>query len=320
MTAFLTRENGPEPTLARDPIPSARRLTLSAGRDGTGVALALGGGFARGFAHLGVLDVLEQEQIPVSAIAGTSIGGLLGAAYADGISTQELCELGRKVRVRDFIRFQRPGQDASKNDRIGQFVREWFQASRVEELCIPTAIVTTDMETWAAHLFTQGPLELAIRASCAFPGLFQPVPYEGRMLADGCIVAPVPTAVAAQMNSLCVLGVAVSSNARNMSSGDDLAKLRNLTQESSTMDPGLVGACENKGLPDASWASHADLLLEPAVHQISWDAFQSVDEAHDAGVEVMRRALPFVREMLDRRSRLRRATEPRESVHNELVS
>ena len=283
-----------------------RARKISAGRDGTGVALALGGGFARGFAHLGVLDVLEQEQIPVSAIAGTSIGGLLGAAYADGISTQELCDLGRKVRVRDFIRFQKPGRDTTRNDRIGQFVREWFQASRVEELYIPTAIVTTDIETCAAYVFTSGSLELSIRASCAFPGLFQPVEHEGRRLADGCIVSPVPTAVAARMNSLCVLGVAVSSNAKNMSSAEDLSRLRMSTSEKPTMDQDLVGACQNKGLPDSSWADDADLLLEPAVHHISWDDFQSVDEAHDAGVEVMRRALPFVREMLDRHAQMRR--------------
>ena len=108
------------------------------------------------------------------------------------------------------------------------------------------------------------------------------------------------------MNSLCVLGVAVSSNAKNMSSAEDLSRLRMSTSEKPTMDQDLVGACQNKGLPDGSWANDADLLLEPAVHHISWDAFQSVDEAHDAGVEVMRRAVPFVREMLDRRAQVRR--------------
>ena len=172
----------------------------------------MGGGFSRGFTHLGVLQVLEQEHIPISAIVGTSIGGLLGAAYADGISVRELCELGRHVRVRDFIRFQRQGQWALMSDRIGRFVREWFHAARVEELSIPTVIVTTDLDTCAPYIFTRGPLEVAIRATCAFPGLFKPVEHEGRLLADGCIVSPVPTAVAARMNARCVLGVSVGSN------------------------------------------------------------------------------------------------------------
>lgn len=320
MNALHGYEQGPELNPARHSDCDLRTRRISAGKDGTGVALALGGGFARGFAHLGVLEVLEQEHIPISAIAGTSIGGLLGAAYADGISIQDLCDLGRRVRVRDFIRFHRSGQDASNKDRIGQFVREWFQASRVEELCIPTAIVTTDIETCAPFVFTNGSLEVAIRASCAFPGLFQPVEHEGRMLADGCIVAPVPTAVAMRMNSLCVLGVAVSSNAKNMSSADDFARLCNNTDKSSPPEQSLVGTRQNQTLLDPFWASHADLLLEPAVHQISWDDFKSVDEARDAGAEVMRRALPFVREMLDRRAQPQRAGESSGCLHSELVS
>jgi len=303
----MTALCGPEPSLTRQSGAELRTRRISAGNDGTGVALALGGGFARGFAHLGVLEVLEQEQIPVSAIAGTSIGGLLGAAYAAGISVRDLCDLGRKVRVRDFIRFHRPGRDSSTNDRIGQFVREWFHVSRVEDLCVPTAIVTTDIDTCAPYVFTRGPIEVAIRASCAFPGLIQPVEHEGRLLADGCIVAPVPTAIAARMNSLCVLGVVVSSNGKSMSSADDFGKFRHAAAKPSDQEQSLTRALHSKGLPEPSWSRHADLLLEPAVHQISWDDFQSVDEAHEAGAEVMRRALPFLRELLDRRLQLRQA-------------
>ena len=177
--------------------PKCAPAGIGSGINAAGIALALGGGFSRGFAHLGVLEVLEQEQIPVSAIVGTSIGGLLGAAYADGISVRELCDLAARFESATLSAFSGRRRTAQRNDRIGQFVREWFQATQVEELSIPTAIVTTDLDTCAPHVFTRGPLEVAIRASCAFPGLFKPVEHEGRMLADGCIVAPVPTAVAA---------------------------------------------------------------------------------------------------------------------------
>src|ERR1017187_3485898 len=122
----MTALRGPEPNLTRQSEAEVRSRRQSYAGEGTGIAVALGGGFSRGFAHLGVLEVLEQERIPISAIVGTSIGGLLGAAYADGISVQELCELGRHVRIRDFIRLQSPGQDAQKNNGIGRFVREWF--------------------------------------------------------------------------------------------------------------------------------------------------------------------------------------------------
>jgi NTE family protein len=301
---------GSETSFIRQSGAELRTSRISAGMEGTGVALALGGGFARGFAHLGVLEVLEQERIPVSAIAGTSIGGLLGAAYADGFSIRELCEVGSQVRMRDFIRFQRSAHITPGNDRIGQFVRDWFQASRVEELCIPTAIVTTDIDTCAAHVFTHGPLEVAIRATCAFPGLFQPVEHEGRLLADGCLVAPVPTAVAARMNALCVLGVAVGPSTKGTSSSDSAWTLTGATVVRSRPEQGLIGILRSNIWQEPSWSRYADLLLEPDVQEINWGDFASVDQAHAAGVKAMRRALPRMRELLDLRSSLRRPEEP----------
>ena len=250
--------------------------------------MALGGGFSRGFAHLGVLDVLEQEQIPVSAIVGTSIGALLGAAFADGISPRELCELGRHVRVRDFIRFQHSDRKPEKKDLISQFVGEWFRAGRVEDLAIRTAIVTTDLETGSPHIFSRGPLDVAIRASCAFPGLFKPVEHDGRLLADGCIVAPVPTAIAAQIHCGCVLGVAVNSNSGVTLSSENVVRVRR----------------SRRAALEPSWSRHAQVLLEPEVHHIGWNDFSRVDEAFAAGADAMRRALPHVRELLAQRTQL----------------
>lgn len=241
----MSAPRAPEPNLNRQSGAELRTSRISAGIQGTGVALALGGGFARGFAHLGVLEVLEQEHIAVSAIAGTSIGGLLGAAYADGFSIRELCDLGRQVRMRDFIRFHRSSHSTPRIDRIGQFVRECFHAGRVEELCIPTAIVTTDIDTCEAYVFTQGPLEVAIRATCAFPGLFQPIRHAGRLLADGCIAAPVPTAVAARMSALCVLGVAVGPNTKNTSCSVDSSRRRTPAVRPSRPEQGSLAALRN---------------------------------------------------------------------------
>src|SRR3984893_6976265 len=178
-----------------DTMPQSAHLGAASD---AGVVLALGGGFCRGFAQLGVLEVLEQEHIPITGIVGTSIGSLLGAAFADGIPGRELCELGRRVRIRDFLSFRKAQPETQMNDRIGQFVRERFHSSRIEDLSIATCIVTTDVDTRDPYVFSRGPLDVAIRASCAFPGLFEPVEYEGRTLADGCIVAPVPTAAAAR--------------------------------------------------------------------------------------------------------------------------
>ncbi|MBZ5698637.1 MAG: patatin-like phospholipase family protein [Acidobacteriia bacterium] len=285
------------------------RRGQSCANNTAGVALALSGGFSRGFAHLGVLEILEQERIPIAAIAGTSIGSLLGAAYADGIPIHELCRLGRRVRIRDFIRFRKSRPEIANNDRIGQFIREWFHSTRVEELSIPTAIVTTDLDTCAPHIFTRGPLDVAIRATCAFPGLFQPVEHEGRRLADGCIVTPVPTLVAARMNASCVLGVAVGLSGSSASSSSNVVQVFSRYPQTS----------HNKKMTP-SWTRQADVILEPEVQQIDWDDFSRVEEAHAAGAEAMRLALPYVRELLARRSPQRGAGETLGKVENRLVS
>ena len=292
----MTALSGSEPNLQRPNGAPARLGRIRSHRERPGIAVALGGGFSRGFAHLGVLDVLEQEGIPVSAIVGTSIGALLGAAFADGISPRELCELGRRVRVRDFIRFQHVDRSSAKTDLISQFVGEWFRANGVEDLPIRTAIVTTDLDTGAAHVFSRGPLDVAIRASCAFPGLFKPVQHEGRLLADGCIVAPVPTAIAAQIHGGCVLGVAVNSNSAASFSSQNVVRVRTASRS-------------RRAALEPSWLRHAEVLLEPEVHHIGWNDFSRVDEAFAAGTAAMRRALPHVHEMLARRTQPAAAPE-----------
>jgi NTE family protein len=284
---------GPEANLNRRAPAQLGARGIAPGPGSVGLVLALGGGFSRGFAHLGVLETLEQERIPVAAIVGTSIGALLGAAYADGIPVRELCDLGRRVRVRDFLRFKAPGSDGQRRDCIGQFIQDWFRAKAVEELPLPTSIVTTDLDTGAPYVFATGPLETALRASCAFPGLVKPVPHEGRLLADGCIVAPVPTAIAARLNSGCVFGVSVGSNSTSSFGSENVVKV---------FDP-VFGTTQRSEL-EPSWSRHADILLEPLVHHIDWNDFSRVDEAFAAGAEAARLALPALRDLLGRRARL----------------
>jgi NTE family protein len=305
----MTVLRGPASSLAGASDDTSRQHGQLGADGAAGVILALGGGFSRGFAHLGVLEVLERERILIAGIVGTSIGSLLGAAFADGIPIQELCKLGRRVRIRDFVRFRRSQPEARSNDRIGQFVREWFHSSRVEELTIPTAIVTTDIDTCAPYIFTRGPLDVAIRASCAFPGLFKPVEYEGRMLADGCIVAPVPTVAAARMKGGCVLGVTVNSGLGNASFASDV----NQVSDRTPLNP------RGKEI-SPSWISKADVMLEPEVQQIDWNDFSRVDEDRAAGAEAMRRALPYVLELLARRSRVVAVAGTPGSIENRLVS
>ena len=154
--------------------------------------------------------------------------------------------------------------------------------------------MTTDLNSGAPYIFTRGPLEVAIRATCAFPGLFKPVEHEGRLLADGCIVSPVPTAVAARMNARCVLSVAVGSSLKYASSGRKVVHISDRMKGShrSSVEPCCAG--------------QADLLLEPDVQRIDWNDFSRVDEARAAGADAMRRALPQVRKLLEGPSQLQR--------------
>ncbi len=251
-----------------------------------GIALALGGGFARGFAHLGVLHVLEQSRIPIACITGTSVGSILGGAYASGVPLARIASVCRNIHFRDFGRWRISRLGLATNDRMGDLVRRCFNALTFEELLIPTAVVATDLGTGEPFVFTRGDLVEAIRASCAFPGLFEPVQVQGRCLADGGLVAPVPTQAAAEFGARCVVGVSVGFNKWDGSAPANLFQIVSRA----------VSAAQKH--QNASWEKYADILLEPEVQEIEWDDFERADEAIAAGVAAARRALPRLREVL----------------------
>jgi len=174
-----------------------------------GIGLALGGGFARGFAHLGVLRVLEENQIPVSHIAGSSVGSILGAAYASGAPLSRIIATCRTLRLRDIARWRVSRLGLASNHRLGNLIERVFESRQFEELRIPLAVVATDLSTGEPVVFTQGNLVDAIRASCAFPGLFEPVEIGTRCLADGGLVAPVPTRAVRELGASTVIGISV---------------------------------------------------------------------------------------------------------------
>lgn len=252
----------------------------------TGVGLALGGGFARGYAHLGVLAVLEENQIPISCIAGSSIGSILGAAYASGTPLSRIIEKCREIRFRDFARWRVSKFGLASNDRLGALVQRFFDSRQFEELIIPTAVVATDLGTGDPVVFRQGNLSDAIRASCAFPGLFEPVQIGTRCLADGGLVAPVPTRAARDLGAEIVVGVSVG-----LHDGERGAPT-NIFQVVSR----AVSAAQKHQLE--SWEKHADIVLRPSVSALAWDDFERIDEAVEAGAASARTALPHIRKLL----------------------
>ena len=169
----------------------------------------MGGGFARGFAHLGVLKVLQKYNIKVSHIAGSSVGSILGAAYASGAPLERIIETCRTLRFRDIARWRVSRLGLASNQRLAALMERVFGSGQFEDLKIPLAVVATDLSTGEPVIFTQGNLVDAIRASCAFPGLFEPVEIGTRCLADGGLVAPVPTQAARGLGAQTVIGVSV---------------------------------------------------------------------------------------------------------------
>lgn len=251
-----------------------------------GLGLALGGGFARGYAHLGVLRVLEEQQIPISCISGSSIGSIIGAAYASGTPLRHIIEKCREVRFRDFARWRVSRFGLASNERLGALVQRFFDSRQFEDLAIPTVIVATDLGTGDPVLFTQGSLADAIRASCAFPGLFEPVQIGTRHLADGGLVAPVPTRAARELGAVVVVGVSVG-----LHDGERGAP-KNIFQVVSR----AVSAAQKNQLE--AWERHADLVLRPSVQGLAWNDFERIDESIEAGATAARSALPHIRKLL----------------------
>jgi len=264
-----------------------------------GIGLALGGGFARGFAHLGVLRVLEENQIPVSHIAGSSVGSILGAAYASGAPLSRIMATCRTLRLRDIARWRVSRLGLASNHRLGNLIERVFESRQFEELRIPLAVVATDLSTGEPVVFTQGNLVDAIRASCAFPGLFEPVEIGTRCLADGGLVAPVPTRAVRELGASTVIGISVG-----MHDGHRGAP-RNIFQVVSR----AVSAAQKHQLE--VWERHADLVLRPEVQSLAWDDFERAEEAIEAGAVAARRAIPRIQKLLSQKEDAGREMEAR---------
>jgi NTE family protein len=251
-----------------------------------GIGLALGGGFARGFAHLGVLQVLEQHHIPISHIAGTSVGSILGAAYASGAPLARIIATCRTLRFRDIARWRVSRLGLASNQRLGTLIERVFESRRFEDLRIPLAVVATDLTSGEPVVFAQGHLVDAIRASCAFPGLFEPVMIGTRCLADGGLVAPVPTRAARDFGAKVVIGVSVGTQDGYRGSPTNIFQVVSRA----------VNAAQKHQLE--VWERHADLVLRPDVQSLAWDDFDRADEAIAAGAAAALRALPRIEKLL----------------------
>lgn len=269
-------------------MESSRQFAEAAGPLKPGIALALGGGFARGFAHLGVLQVFEQNRIPVTQVAGTSVGSVFAAAYASGAPLARIMAVSRTIRFRDIARWSVSRLGLASNHRLADIIERVFESKQFEDMRIPLAIVATDLATGDPVVFRQGPLVEAIRASCAFPGLFEPIQIGTRCLADGGLVAPVPTQAARLLGGSIVVGVSVG-----VQDGHH-GPPKNIFQVVAR----AVSAAQKH--QHDTWEGYADLVIRPDVNGLAWDDFDKASQAIEAGAAAARQALPRIQKLLNR--------------------
>ncbi|MGA7295023.1 MAG: patatin-like phospholipase family protein [Terriglobales bacterium] len=250
------------------------------------IGVALGGGFARGIAHIGVLKVLEKENIPIRMIAGTSVGAIMGAAYCSGLSIKELEEIAHKVRFTTFARWTLSRLGFATNDRMVSFLQRTLKVQTFEQMRIPLGVAATDFNTGEGRVFTSGPIIDPVRASCAYPGMFLPVEIRGSWLVDGMLSYPVPTLPLRAMGAERVLAVHLKGQ---WSKNTAPRHLFDVIGQSFAIAQDMMGA---------AWRSAADLVVEPDVAGFDYDDFKRADELIRVGELAMRAALPEVRKWM----------------------
>ena len=251
------------------------------------IGIALGGGFARGIAHIGVLKVLEEEGIPVRMVAGTSVGAIMGAAYCSGLTIAELEELAHKVRFTTFARWTLSRYGFASTDRMVAFLQKTLKVQTFEELRIPLGVTATDFNTGGGAVFTSGPIIDPVRASCAYPGMFLPVEIGGSFLVDGMLSYPVPTRPLRKMGAELVLGVHLKGQ---WSKSNAPRHFFDVIGQSFAIAQDMMSE---------TWRSAADVVIEPDVAGFDYDDFKRAGELIQVGATAMRRALPEVRKWLE---------------------
>ena len=264
----------PMPALPELPAPAAPKPPV--------IGLALGGGAARGFAHIGVIQVLEEAGIRPNLVIGTSAGSLVAALYASGKDGAALAALARTMDEGAFADWLFPGRGLIRGEALARYVREHTGGKRIEQMRMPLGIVATDLDSGEGIVFRIGDTGIAVRASSAVPAVFQPVRIGTREYVDGGLVAPVPVRYARQMGAQLVIAVDISEAPDGAPTGD---AVRMLLQTFSIMGRS-INRLELAG---------ADVVLRPKLAGVSGADFTARSRSIQAGREAAQAALGELR-------------------------
>ncbi|MFY7871621.1 MAG: patatin-like phospholipase family protein [Limnohabitans sp.] len=255
------------------------------------IGLALGGGAARGFAHVGVIQVLEEAGIRPHLVTGTSAGSLVAALYASGKSTEQLRQVAETMEEAAITDWVLPlfNRGALKGEALAQYVNRQVEGRAIESMAIPLGIVATDLHSGEGVVFRRGNTGTAVRASSAVPGVFLPVAVSGREYVDGGLVAPVPVRQAREMGANFVIAVDISSDPAGNPSADTFQILLQTFT--------IMGRSINQ------WSlREADVVVKPQLSGVGSADFGARRRAIEAGRRAMQAEMPRLRAALERRS------------------
>jgi NTE family protein len=241
---------------------------------------------ARGCAHVGVLRELERHQIPIDLIAGTSVGSLIGGAYAAGLTPDQIEAMALKISWNDLGRVTISRLGFYDSRRTEDYIRANFPVTEFEQARIPFGAVATDIQTGRMVVFTEGSLPLAIRASCAMPIFYTPVWVNGRMMVDGGLVGHIPASVARLMGADIVIAVDVNSQHLPIPQPTHLFTV--MSQALAVMGRSSVSYLY----------SDADAIIRPEIERVRPDDLSKAAEMITAGEEATRRIIPKLRRLV----------------------
>lgn len=253
----------------------------------TKIGLALGSGGLRGMAHLGVLQVLEEENIPIDYVAGCSIGSVVGALYCSGQPMDMLIKLAKEIKTRHVLDFSVPKMGIFSGDKILELMNLLTKQCDFEQLKTPLNIVATDLHKGESVVLKSGLVSKAVRASISVPGIFVPYELNGAVLVDGAVLNPTPADIAFSMGADVVIAVDLSQALTNF----PLNNMFDIIIKS-------IDIMENELIKNKQADSNV-ILLRPNVAHIPPSSFAHIEESIALGRKSAQEMLPELYRLLN---------------------
>ena len=252
------------------------------------VGLALGSGGARGFAHIGIIKILKEENIPIDYIAGSSIGAIIACLYGAGLDINRLYTISKFFKRKYYLDYTVPKMGFIAGNKVKELIQLFTYGRKLEELDIPVCVVATDLLSGEKIVFSKGPIAPAVRASISIPGIFVPEKVNGRLLVDGGVVDRVPVTVLKEMGADIVIGVDVA----NTNGHSDVNNIFDVIMRSiEIMQMELV---QSRG-------DITDIMIKPPVEMFNSKAFTDLDKIISIGEEEAKKHIDSIKREYSRR-------------------